>query len=184
MPKEYITNSIVSKTLTQSHMIHMVLEKFIGRSYKSCIITISAQCVHESNFISKIGSNYFTLPYLSVYEGSNAFSFFQANSIYKEFKLDSKYSNIDYLNITPGSVHTPNTKKMLKNIPFSIDYKEFVKNCIRLMGNYNGVSCGCLSHELNFLLLSLFPFAKSIACDKVGNNIAKYYMKHHKDKLY
>ena len=67
-------------------------------------------------------SNEISLPYLSVYEAANAFGFYHANSLYKEYK-----DKIDFLNITPGAVVTENTKYLEKTI-FSIDSNKFVNN--------------------------------------------------------
>ena len=70
--------------------------------------------------------NNITVPYLSVYEGANAFGFYQGNSIYKEY-LDKKYDNkIHILNVMPGAVVTENTE-YLGGTMFNVSAENFVK---------------------------------------------------------
>ena len=46
------------------------------------------------NYLLGIGvNNEISVPYLSVYEGANAFGFYQGNSIYKEYKNDFDGTN-------------------------------------------------------------------------------------------
>ena len=53
--------------------------------------------------------NHITVPYLSVYEAVIAFGFYQANSVWEEYK---KEKNIEFLNIMPGAVVTENTENL------------------------------------------------------------------------
>ena len=82
--------------------------------YKSFIINITAQCIFPTFGLGQIMENNVTVPFLSVYEGANAFGFYQGNSIYKEY-----HYIFDILNITPGAVVTNNTE-CLNNTMFNV----------------------------------------------------------------
>ena len=168
-PKDKINDTIICGTIVQTQMTRIFLKKTQNRQIKPGLIFITAQCMHTNLFIN-YQSNSITLPYLSVYEASNAFGYFHANSIYKEYK-----NTVDILNITPGAVVTQNTD-YLKNVMFNIDAKTYVSNILNLMGNIKGVSCGCLGHEISYLLIQLFPFVKGPVLKNVGDTIAKDYM--------
>lgn len=159
-------------------MIHLVLPHMIKRKNKSAIINITAQCMHPNIGIGVGLSNEISLPYLSVYEASNAFGFFHANSIYKEYK-----GQIDFLNITPGAVVTENTG-YLKNTIFSIKADIFVKNIIKLLGNYNGTTCAYWGHGFTSVLINMIPIIKDKILMKVGDTISKEYMENISLKKY
>ena len=178
MPPEKINDTIICGTIVQARMIRMVLPKMLNRKKKSAIINITAQCLHP-NFLFGVGlSNEISLPYLSVYEASNAFGFYHANSIYKEYK-----DSIDFLNITPGAVVTENTE-YLKNTIFSIKSNKFVNNILSFLGNFNGTTCAYWGHGFSSVLINLFPFIKDSVLLDVGNKISKDYMSNNKQTLY
>ena len=171
-----IIDIISTKAITQTILLKFVLEKFIKRkNNKSFIIIISALIKNKSSIYDTDNIN--TLPYVSIYEGINAYSYFQAKTFFEEFKNDPIYKNIDYLNITPASVITSNTKHFLKNIPFSVKSKYFVKKSIGLLNNYNGTSCGCIEHLLVYYISSIIPmkYIKDKIELKIGNDLANYY---------
>jgi NADP-dependent 3-hydroxy acid dehydrogenase YdfG len=171
-----IIEIIATKSITQSILVKLLLEKFIKRkNKKSFIIIISALVKNKSSIYDSDNIN--TLPFMSIYEGINAYSYFHAKTIFEEFKNNPKYKNIDYLNITPAAVITQNTNTFLKNVPFSVKSKYFVKKSIGLLNKYNGTTCGCIEHLIAYYLGSLLPikYIKDKIEYKIGNKIAKYY---------
>ena len=168
MPTKLIKDTIAVGTMVQCRLIQLILPNFLKRKLKfnkSIIVNITAQCVHPN-----IGfgiENEISVPYMSVYEASNAFGYYHSNSVYKEFKDD-----IDYLTITPGAVITENTI-FLKNTIFSIDAETYVENVIRFMGNVNGTHCAYWGHELSSILINLAPSMKTKVLEEVGANICK-----------
>jgi short-subunit dehydrogenase len=151
MPEHLIHNSIVCGTLVQSRLTQIALRHFITRpaQYKSLIVNVTANCFYSNFWFGK--ENHISLPYLSVYEGANAFGFYHSNSIEKEYG-----DVVDVLNIMPGAVVTENTQ-MLSNTPFRIDAKTYVQNVFKLMGNYTGPQFAHWGHELSSILCNLIP---------------------------
>ena len=170
MPENKINDTIICGTIVQARMIRLILSYMLKRKEKSAIINITAQCLHPNIGIGVGLSNEISLPYLSVYEASNAFGFYHANSLYKEYK-----GRIDFLNITPGAVITENTK-YLKNTIFSIEANLFVNNILKLLGNFNGTTCAYWGHGFTSLLINFLPFIKDKILMQVGNTISKDYM--------
>jgi 17beta-estradiol 17-dehydrogenase / very-long-chain 3-oxoacyl-CoA reductase len=177
MPAQYINDSIITGTIVQSRLTQLVIPYFLKRKLlnkKSGLINITAQCMHP-NYLFGIGiNNEISVPYLSVYEGANAFGFYQGNSIYKEYKND-----FDILNITPGAVVTGNTKYLNTTI-FNIDSKTFVQNIIKLIGNVNGRTCAYWGHAFSEVIINIFPFMKNKILNKIGLTIAKEFMEKEK----
>jgi 17beta-estradiol 17-dehydrogenase / very-long-chain 3-oxoacyl-CoA reductase len=174
MPSELIKDTIAIGTIVQSRLTQMVIPYFLERldkyKLKSGLINITAQCLHPNFLFGLTLSNEISVPYLSVYEASNAFGFYQGNSIYKEYQ-----NKFDILNITPGAVVTKNTQ-YLKNTFFSIDSDIFVKNIIKMLGHIQGHTCAYWGHGFSNFLINLGPFMKDKLLDDVGNNIAKHFM--------
>jgi len=164
-----IRNSLITGTYPQIKLTNLALKYMIERlknkpNYKCGIIFNTAQCIHPTFLLSQYYlTGEISVPYLSVYEATNAFGYYHANSIIKEY---SKYK-IDMLNIMPGAVITENTE-FLKDIPFAIDAKTFTKNIIRLLGNWNGSSCAYWGHDISSLLIGLAPWKKDELLKKVG----------------
>ena len=158
-------------------MIKIALSLFIKRRQKSFIVVISAMSLTgPSTFVDPCN----TVPFMSIYEGINAFSYFHANSVYEELKTNPIYKNIDFINITPAGVNTSNTKDFLKNTPFISNNHDFVKSSIKLIGNFNGTTCGSLIHSFSYFLPSFIPmslFFKKQTLYNTGLSIAKHYMK-------
>jgi len=172
MPSDLIRDTIVTGTIVQSRLTQMVIPFFLEREkeHKSALINITAQCLHP-NFLFGIGlSNEISVPYLSVYEASNAFGFYQGASIHKEYK-----DKFDILNITPGAVITKNTE-YLKDTFFSVSSDIFVGNIIKMLGNVNGQTCAYWGHGFSNFLINLGPFMKDKLLKDVGNNIADNFM--------
>ena len=178
MPYKMIKETIATGTIIQARLSQLVLPKFLKRSPKSAIINITAQSMHP-NFGFGIGlSNEISVPYLSVYEASNAFGFYHANSLQKEYgKI------IDMLNITPGAVITENTQ-FLADTWFNIDAKQFVNNVMKMLGNVQGTTCAYWGHAISSYLINICPWNKEEILHETGKTIAENYMLHHQDKSY
>ena len=174
MPADLINNTIVAGTIVQSQMTRICLGHFMNRNNdkKSCVINITAQCIFSTFGFGEIMDNHITVPYLSVYEAANAFGFYQANSVWEEYK---KEKNIEFLNIMPGAVVTENTENLADTI-FNISADKFVKNIFKLIGNYTGNSYAHWGHALSVPLVNLAPFIKNMILRGVGDNISKNYM--------
>ena len=173
MNTKYIRDSIASGTIVQSRLIHMFIPFFLERNkigIKSGLINITAQCMHPNFLFGITTNNEISVPYLSVYEAANAFGFYHANSIYKEYE-----GVFDILNITPGAVVTNNTK-YLSNTFFNVESKLFIENIIALLGNIQGTTCGYWGHALSGYLINFLPFVKDKMLNDVGNTIAQNFM--------
>lgn len=170
MPSQKINDSIICGTIVQARLTQIAIQFFIKRNflYKSCIVNITSMCTYSSFWFGQIGD--ISVPYLSVYEGANAFGYFHSNSIQKEYG-----DNIDILNITPGAVITENTG-YLKNIPFSVDSDTYIKNIFKLIGNYTGPQYADWKHDISNILCNFMFFYKDKILEHTGNIIAKNYM--------
>ena len=166
MPSQKINDSIICGTIVQAQLTKIALKHFISRDakYKSGIINITSMCSYPNMWFG-LGSE-ISIPYLSVYEGANAFGYYHSNSIQKEYN-----DKIDILNITPGAVLTENTQ-FLKNIPFAIDSESFSRNIIKLLGNYNGPQYAYWGHDISGILTNFIPFYKDRILEKTGGIIA------------
>ena len=174
MPEHLINDTIIVGTIVQSQLTRICIKHFLERQNKSFIINITAQCIFPTFGLGQIMENNVTVPFLSVYEGANAFGFYQGNSIHKEY---SKFTDkLDILNIMPGAVVTENTK-YLGNTIFSVGVESFVKNILKQLGCYNGNSYGYWGHEFSVILVNLFPFVKDKILYNVGYTISSEYMK-------
>lgn len=166
-PIQQLYDTIACGTIVQSRLTQIAIPYML--QYKSSIVFITAQCIHP-NFGFGIGvSNNISVPYLSVYEAANAFGYFHACSLIKEYG-----NQIDMLNITPGAVITENTT-FLDNTIFAIDAKTFVKNIIKLIG-HSGTTCAYWGHDISPVLIGVFPFIKNFVLNNVGKNIATHCM--------
>lgn len=191
MPAEHIRDTISCGTYVQARLTQIALNRMLQRpqtnnNYKSAIITISALCIHPTFWFGSYLSNELSVPYLSVYEASNAFGFYHANSVAKEYTLNPLYKNrFDFLNITPGSVLTDSTRDMLQHTPLSVECDEFVDSIMTLIGNVQGTTCAHYKHALASILMNFAPWLKEKTLTKTGEKIADLYMKdhgHHHDK--
>ena len=103
-----IRNSLLTGTYPQIRLTNLACAHMIQRvQHKSCIIFNTAQCIHPTFGLSAYTTGEISVPYLSVYEATNAFGFYHANSIIAEYSLS--HPSIDMLNIMPGAVITENT---------------------------------------------------------------------------
>jgi 17beta-estradiol 17-dehydrogenase / very-long-chain 3-oxoacyl-CoA reductase len=177
MPVKLIKDTISCGTIVQAQLTHILISKFLKRKHKSIILNITAQCNHPTFGLGLLSSNDISVPFLSVYEASNAFGYYHSNSICEEYK-----DKIDVLNITPGAVITENTE-YLQNTLFSIDSEHFVDNAIRFMGNINGTTCAYWGHALSMYLINIFPFNKKKILYDTGYTISNNYM-NTKKKIY
>lgn len=171
-PVQTIHNTIATGTYVQARLIHMLIGRMQYRSHKSAILNITAQCQHTTWGLGHMIDTAISVPYLSVYEASNAFGYYHSKSIEKEYGGGS----IDILNITPGAVLTENTRNSLSGTPFSISAPDFVRNCLRLLGNWQGTTCAYWGHELSGFLINLAPWFKAPMLRGVGRSIAEVYM--------
>ena len=180
MPEESINQTIAVGTLPQVRLMQYAIRRFQGRPM-SAIMTITAQCVHNTDLLAIQPT--LTLPYLSVYEATNAFGYFHANSVYKELQKRGLTKRIDFLNITPGAVITERTKEMLSNVfSMSIQAKAFAKNCIGLLGVVQGVHNAYWKHHISSFIVNVVPFAKEHILHGVGKRIATTYQKKSEEK--
>ena len=173
MPSELINDTIATGTIVQSRLTQLVIPNFLERKktgLKSALINITAQCLHPNSLFGITTSNEISVPYLSVYEASNAFGFYQGNSIHKEYK-----DQFDILNITPGAVITKNTE-CLNGTIFNIDSKSFVLQIIKMIGNVQGHTCAYWGHSLSNFLINLAPFMKDIILKNVGTTLSTNFM--------
>lgn len=173
LSNDNIIDTISVKPISYSILTKMIIPIFKKRKkygLKSCLINVSAQCMYNTYFLGNLFSPDISVPYLNVYEASNAYTFYFTNSIYKEYKND-----FDILNITPGAVITQNTP-YLKNTIFAIKDENYVSNIMKLIGNVTGVTCGYWGHAISPYLINIFPFIKNSILEKVGKNIAQDFM--------
>ena len=173
MPNQLINDTIIVGTIVQSQLTRLVIPQFIKRKEHNAILNITAQCIFPTYGFGEILDNAVSLPYLSVYEASNAFGYYQSNSLMKEYE---KYNyKLDILNIMPGAVLTENTK-YLKNTIFNVKVDTFVKNIMKMIGNVNGNYYGYWGHEFSIFLVNLVPFLKNSILHKTGETITNEYM--------
>jgi len=181
-PVQCIRNTIACGTMVQTRLTHLLLPQMIARldtntCCRSAIVFVTAQCMHPNSGLAAAGlfSNEISVPYLATYEASNAYGFYNACSLIKEYQ---SVDRLDMLNITPGAVITENTAHTLRSTPFSVSAKEFVANVIRFMaGNiHNGTTCAYWGHALSNALIGCIPFYKDAMLEKVGKNISSDYM--------
>ena len=57
----------------------------------------------------------------------------------------------------PGAVLTENTQ-FLKNTIFAVESDIFVKNIMKIIGNFNGNYYAYWGHEFSIFLINCFPF--------------------------
>jgi short-subunit dehydrogenase len=178
MDPKYIRDTISAKPIVQSRLTRMIIPIFMKRKslkMKSCLLNISAQCLHPNYLLGITSTNEISVPFLSVYEASNAFCFYQSSSIYKEYCND-----FDILNITPGAVVTQNTE-YLNTTLFSVSSTKFVKQIMKMIGQVKGNSCGYWGHAFSQFLINCFPFVKDRILQKVGENISTNFMNCNKE---
>ncbi len=171
-----IRQSMITGTYPQVRLTKLALNFMIERlknkpQYKCGVIFNTAQCIHPTFLLSQFYSTgEISVPYLSVYEAANAFGFYHANSLIKEYELS--HPNIDMINIMPGAVLTENTE-FLNETPFAVDVKIFAKNIVRLLGNWRGATCAHWGHDLSSLLIGLGPWEKDPMLRKVGLTLSE-----------
>lgn len=173
-PVHELMGSIITGTIPQVRLTNMTIDYMLSRpkDVYSAIIFNTAQCMHPVLGLSQYYGAEITVQYLSVYEATNAFGYFHANSIIFEYGLNPKYNHIDMLNITPGAVLTENTEPVLEKTMFAIPADKFVDNILRLMGgNYRGTTCAYWGHELAPILISFAPWLK----DKILFDVGKAF---------
>lgn len=182
-PKETIRETIACGTMVQTRLTHMLLPQLIQRlerntTVRSAVVFITAQCMHPNAGLAAAGlcSNVISVPYLATYEATNAYGFYNACSLIKEY---ADIDRLDMLNITPGAVITENTAHLLHDTPFSVSAKDFVSNVLRFLGGnvQNGTMCAHWGHAMSNVLIGLAPWKKDEMLHKVGNSIAIDYMK-------
>jgi short-subunit dehydrogenase len=157
----------------QVRLTNLLLPMMLKREKRSSIVFITAQCMVNG---SMWASPEISVPYLGVYEASNAFGFYHACSIYKEYG-----GSIDVMNVMPGAVITDNTS-FLKDTIFAVKQDKFVKNIISMMGRVTGNTCGYWKHALSSHVLPNVSFIKDPIVEKVGKTIAKSYMEKSNEK--
>lgn len=163
--------SINVGTIPQSILTKFMIKYSINKSNpqsRKAIINITALCQTNTDIFNF--NPILSLPYLAVYEASNAYGFYHSESVRKE--LNDRFNNIDYLTITPGAVITRNTKKIM-NPPLSIKAPKYAENIIKLLGNKQGVSSAYWGHSLTSTIVNIIPFIKTPILKSVSKNIAR-----------
>ena len=188
-PDANIRASLITGTYPQIRLTNLALEHMFWRAklqsikpafeprYKSCIVFNTAQCQHPLvGLATYLQSGDISVPYLAVYEATNAFGYYHANSIITELSNSSnnpKISDeIDLLNIMPGAVITENTP-YLKDTPFAVPVDTFCAGIFRLMGgNWRGATCAYWGHDLSAILIGIAPWFRQTILEKVGQTIS------------
>ena len=178
MPLTKLYGTISAGTIVQARLIHMMLPILLNRAERSAIIVISAQCVHPNIALGVYLPNELSVPYLSAYEAANAFGYFHANSIYKEYK-----DQLDFLNVAPGAVKTTRTTAFLKDVPFAVECEDFVANVIRMLGNINGTTYGHWKHSFAMYGVNFLPWLKDKVLQETGEKICKHYVSQNSNTL-
>jgi len=171
-----IRQSLITGTYPQIRLTNLALEYMTRRTqrqprFRSSVVFITAQCQHPIVGLAQyLQGGEISVPYLSVYEAANAFGYYHANSIIKEYGVESD-SRIDFLNITPGAVITENTP-YLKDTPFAVPADQFCAGIFRLMGgNWRGATCAYWGHDLSAILIGLAPWFRAGILQRVGETI-------------
>lgn len=130
-----------------------------------------AFCVAPNFGINVGGDPFLSIPHLSVYEASNAFRFFHANSIITEYQE----SGVDMMNVTPAAVVTENTHEFLSNTMGAVTASSFVDCIIKQLGQVQGVTFGSYRHSASGYLASMAPWMKAPILSKTGRDIAIWH---------
>lgn len=175
-PAHVIRDTIACGTVVQSRLSQIAIARFLRRKREhpalhSALVFITAQCLHSNFGFGVALSNEITVPYLAVYESSNAFGYYHACSIYQEYK-----GQFDILNVTPGAVITENTQH-LRGTMFAVSVEQFARNIMHMLGNVQGTTCAHWGHALSTAAIALFPWVKERAVRRVGRTIAEEYMR-------
>ena len=189
-PIHTIRETIACGTMVQTRLTQILLPRMIQRIHddphnevRSAILFVTAQCMHPNTGLAVAGlySNIISVPYLATYEASNAYGFYNACSLIKEY---AHIDRLDMLNITPGAVITENTAHTLHNTPFSVSAKDFVGNVLRFLGGNvkNGTMCAHWGHAMSNALIGLVPWKKDSMLNEVGNSIATDYMERYQSQ--
>jgi short-subunit dehydrogenase len=169
MPINEIKKTVAVGTIVQAKLIQMALQKFAKRKTHTAIISITAKGSINTDLFAL--DNDITVPHLAAYEATNAWGYYHAKSVYAEIK--NKFPLIDFLIITPGAVLTKNTDSVLHNTAFAVDVETYIKNVIKLMGNYQGPMCAYYGHSFSDALINIVPwFDKETIMKEVGINFA------------
>lgn len=165
-----IADVVAVGAITQARMTHIVAPMFLERarrtSTRCALVNVTAQCMHP-NVFAGVGDNAISVPYLSVYEATNAFGFYHSGSIHKEYG-----TAFDVLTVTPGAVVTENTP-FLRGTVFAVPCDVFVANVLRMLGNVQGATYAHWGHALSAYVIGLVPCAKDRVLRDVGESIAR-----------
>lgn len=165
-----IADVVAVGAITQARMTHIVAPMFLERtrraSMRCALVNVTAQCMHP-NVFPGVGDNAISVPYLSVYEATNAFGFYHSGSIHKEYG-----AAFDVLTVTPGAVVTENTP-FLRGTVFAVPCDVFVANVLRMLGNVQGATYAHWGHALSAYVIGLVPYAKDRVLRDVGESIAR-----------
>lgn len=179
MDPERIRQTVAVGTLPQVRLMQYALRRFRDRARgerdrvrQGSIVSITAQCVHHTDGLAATPT--LSVPYLSVYEATNAFGYFQAQSVYEELRHRGLDQEIDFLNITPGAVLTDKTQNMLAPAKLlAVHCTTFARNIMDIMGRVQGEQNAHWKHEMNGFLVNLVPFVKPWLLPRVGQSIAQ-----------
>lgn len=183
MPVEKIRDVVATGTLVQARLIHMMIPRLIERQqkgkFKSLIVSITAQCMHPNFGPGLMVGNEISVPYLTIYEPTNAWGYYQMQSVIAEYA-----GQLDLLNVTPGAVKTVNTQQALGSTIGAVDDVVFVQNIFRMMGNVQGETCAHWAHAASLFAVNLAPWLKPAILKQTGEKIAENYMRNLHSKSY
>jgi NAD(P)-dependent dehydrogenase (short-subunit alcohol dehydrogenase family) len=176
MPVDKIRDTIATGTMVQARLMHFMLPRLLNRRKRSLIVSITAQCMHPNFALGGACGlgNEITVPYLTVYEPTNAWGYFNMQSVIAEYG-----DRLDLLNITPGAVKTVNTVEALNDTIGAIDDVRYVENIFRMMGNVQGETCAHWAHAATMIAVNFAPWLKGNALRTTGEKLAATYMRKH-----
>ena len=175
-PPESLSATIACGTLVQARLTHLLLPQLLARlsnhpQRRSAVVFVTAQCSLPNAGLAAPGyaENPITVPYLATYEASNAFGYYHAASLIKEYTPE--HPRLDLLNITPGAVLTENTAHTLSGTPFAVSADAFVGTVMRFLGGNvaNGSTCAHWGHALSAAFVGVAPWRKEPTLREVGD---------------
>ena len=188
-PPESLSATIACGTLVQARLTHLLLPQLLARlsnhpQRRSAVVFVTAQCSLPNAGLAAPGyaENPITVPYLATYEASNAFGYYHAASLIKEYTPE--HPRLDLLNITPGAVLTENTAHTLSGTPFAVSADAFVGTVMRFLGGNvaNGSTCAHWGHALSAAFVGVAPWRKEPTLREVGERLAGDCMKRYGER--
>ena len=171
MPPELMRGSIAAGTIVQARLCHMLIPRMLKREKRSAVISVTAQCMHPNFGPFVWMSNQISIPYLSIYEPTNAWGHYHMNALIEEYG-----DQLDMLNITPGAVLTESTRATMKDTLGAVDASVLVSNVFKLLGQVQGETCAYWMHELSLQFINLAPMLKHVILKTAGRQLTEDFM--------